>query len=266
MNPYEVLGLKRGATLEEIRQRYKHLAKLNHPDRLHNVGAEEKQQKEEYFKRVTVAYHLAVEAAAADSDSESAGASAGADAWGWSDMRDVLMNTFVDVATKYMQRKEHHLHVPVELQDVFLKRQKKLQIFLKGIDTPVMLTVACHKKQVITDVLLEDGEIHKVHLHLRVKDHPLYAMTNEGDVVANINLSWREYIQGKTIEAPFLDGSAVCMIVPPFPVIDEPLLHPSGRFQMRFRIVCPCQEWWAHIDAADQEKIINLLENQDNSR
>lgn len=258
MDPYKVLGLKRGATLEEIRQRYKHLAKLNHPDRLHNIDEAEKKQKEEFFKRVTVAYHLAMDSA---SDGGSA-AGAGSDAWGWDDMKEVLMNTLVDVATKYIQRKEHRIRVPVEMEDVYLKRQKKLQIFLKGVDAPVMLTVGCHKGHVVTDIITEDGSVHKVHLHIQIKDHPLYFFSDDGDVVANLKLSWSEYIQGKREELVFLDGSIVTVEVPPFADVADWHLHPSGRFRICLSVVCPHQEWWRQLSKTDQETIIKLMEFQ----
>jgi curved DNA-binding protein CbpA len=49
MNPYEELDVSRNATTEEIRQRYRILAQLHHPDK----GGDE-----EIFKRIKLAYEI----------------------------------------------------------------------------------------------------------------------------------------------------------------------------------------------------------------
>jgi curved DNA-binding protein CbpA len=49
MNPYEELDISRNATTEEIRQRYRILAQLHHPDK----GGDE-----EIFKRIKLAYEI----------------------------------------------------------------------------------------------------------------------------------------------------------------------------------------------------------------
>ena len=52
MSPYEELGLTFSATSEEIKQRYKSLAQIHHPDR---GGDEEK------FKRIKLAYEILID-------------------------------------------------------------------------------------------------------------------------------------------------------------------------------------------------------------
>ena len=51
MNPYHILGIKGTASLEEIKQAYKRLAKMYHPDK--NPG---NKIAEEKFKGITGAY------------------------------------------------------------------------------------------------------------------------------------------------------------------------------------------------------------------
>ena len=43
--PYEVLGLKPGATVEQVRARYRELARENHPDKDDSEGAAERMAK-----------------------------------------------------------------------------------------------------------------------------------------------------------------------------------------------------------------------------
>jgi len=51
-----VLGLKRGATAEEVKSRYRKLAQRCHPDKQHGKSQEEKRSAEERFKIITKAY------------------------------------------------------------------------------------------------------------------------------------------------------------------------------------------------------------------
>lgn len=53
-DPYEVLGLKRGATEEEVKKAYRTLSRKYHPDA--NINNPNKDQAEEKFKEVQAAY------------------------------------------------------------------------------------------------------------------------------------------------------------------------------------------------------------------
>jgi molecular chaperone DnaJ len=57
MNPYEVLGLKRNASAEDIKKAYKSLAKIHHPD-MHKQGSDEQKEATEKFKEVNAAYEI----------------------------------------------------------------------------------------------------------------------------------------------------------------------------------------------------------------
>src|SRR3989338_5654414 len=50
---YEILGLPKGASVDEIKRAYRTLAMKHHPDR---VGAEHKKEAEEKFKEISEAY------------------------------------------------------------------------------------------------------------------------------------------------------------------------------------------------------------------
>lgn len=60
-NPYDVLGLPYTATIEEIRKKYKQLAREHHPDKWTGASREEYYYHEEEFKKITVAYHILIE-------------------------------------------------------------------------------------------------------------------------------------------------------------------------------------------------------------
>ena len=54
-DPYEVLGLERGASEEEVKKAYRKLSRIYHPDA--NVNNPNKDQAEEKFKEIQQAYN-----------------------------------------------------------------------------------------------------------------------------------------------------------------------------------------------------------------
>jgi|APGre2960657444_1045066.scaffolds.fasta_scaffold01264_7 hypothetical protein len=61
-DPYVIMGLPRGASLLEIRARYKELARKHHPDKWATHSEEELRFHENVFKNITVAYHILTDA------------------------------------------------------------------------------------------------------------------------------------------------------------------------------------------------------------
>lgn len=55
-DPYEVLGVQRGASSEDIRAAYRRLANQYHPDKVMHLGEEFRVLAEKRFKEITKAY------------------------------------------------------------------------------------------------------------------------------------------------------------------------------------------------------------------
>ena len=55
-DPYEVLGVARGASADEIRRAYRELAAKYHPDKVEHLGEDFKRLAEQRFKEIQAAY------------------------------------------------------------------------------------------------------------------------------------------------------------------------------------------------------------------
>lgn len=76
MDPYEVLGLSRGASEEEVKKAYRKLSRRYHPDANVNKSDKEKAEAEEKFKDIQQAYK-AIMSGEANSSTYGAGSSYG---------------------------------------------------------------------------------------------------------------------------------------------------------------------------------------------
>ena len=55
-DPYTILGVKRDASIDEIKQAYRQLANKYHPDKVHHLGEEFSAMAENSFKEIESAY------------------------------------------------------------------------------------------------------------------------------------------------------------------------------------------------------------------
>lgn len=68
MNPYQELGLTSDATKEQVKQRYRELAKKYHPDRFKKKLDSERKAAEEKFKKIQEAYQVITEGPRQDNE------------------------------------------------------------------------------------------------------------------------------------------------------------------------------------------------------
>lgn len=67
---YEELGLSNDANEDEIKKKYRKLAKIYHPDRNNHLPKEEKEEKEEKFRKITLAYNKLISSEDNSEDSD----------------------------------------------------------------------------------------------------------------------------------------------------------------------------------------------------
>jgi DnaJ-class molecular chaperone len=270
MNPYNVLGLPQTATKEEIKQRYKTLARQNHPDKLQDVLPEERKEREEYFKNVTVAYHVLMDQQSCDTNYPKS-----PEYWKdiWAKMEEFVnkknvWGSFVDVASKYIRRKKHKIKVPVTLEEIYANKQKKIQLFLQGVIEPVHKVVSCgHYPSMQFEYESADGGFHIVDIVFVENDHPYFTMDENGNLSVSIAINLVEYIHGTSKSLPFLDGNQISLEIQPFSDIhDVPItLQGYGITKNEDLYVYVClqgvdKQSYESLDTLEQSAFISTLQ------
>lgn len=271
-SPYDILGLPPSATLDEVKQRYKELAKKNHPDKLHHLPAEERAIKEEFFKKVTVAYHILCESAQrGDSPSDEQGTAHWKHLWSLfaqdkADLWAVFKNTMSDVATKYqnIHSKEHHVACNVTLKELKLKDQRKLRLFLQGVLNPVFVTLDCSK---YPEMMFTAEEVHVVHIHMKLVEHDVYSIEAVGEnlhLTCEIAIGFHEFFAGceRTLET--VDGRTLPCTIPSCMDLREPICIPGegirGDLWVYVILKPVCVMRWNALSTEEKENVVRCLE------
>lgn len=278
MDPYEILGLPRNATLEVIKQKYRLLARQHHPDKLGHLSPEERATHESYFKKVTVAYKFLVDHAASPGGS-TADANDG-DSWydpklwheTWSKIEermnadDILqtMTSFFktsifDAAVKYSQMKKaaaasegtkapdartlHKVTMSASLEDIHMRKKRKVRLFLKHEPEPLFVIVDCGqypKCNVICNT--EDDREVPVEITMTCAHHATYSVMdyeaseagfNPYEMYCEVTLDLREYFMGCNKQLPYLDHGNLSIDIPAMPNLYEPVRMDGKGLQGR---------------------------------
>lgn len=271
MNPYDVLGLQPSCSLQDIRKAYKCIALQNHPDKLHNVEDNTRKACEERFKNATVAYHILLEQHGKVEPHPT-----GPEYWKamWEQMESFLskqntqniIESIVDVATKYIRVKRHRVRMPVSLDDIYNKKERKVEFFLKGIETPVCTTLNCGDyPETSFEYHDEDGKHHLVYVTFCVKSHPLFDIESGGHLETTMQVSWNDFIQGCELKIPYFNGSYVATFLNPFQDISEPIIvsgkgiTPDHDLVIYVDLQTPLQDAWEHITASERSAFMGTL-------
>ena len=279
---YKVLGLEPNVSFSVVRNRYIELAKTHHPDKLSGATEAERRDKEEYFKSVTVAYHRLEQRhknpAVSFEDIE--------DCHDWrsvweslidnSDLITAIFDVATKAAAKYKQRattQHHQVTVPITLEEVHMSKEKKLRLFLKGVEDPIYITVNCSYKMAKDGYVMEvkEGSV-IITIEFQLKDHPVYSIDQEMidvldelDMYANVTYTLSEYFTGVAQTLRYLDGTDVVFYIPPFCATDVPItvrgkgLCGKGDLIIRPTLLLPKPALWDKMEQDEQDKYLNLL-------
>lgn len=273
MDPYDILGLSYPCTKEDIKQRYRELAKLHHPDKLSHLSEEERKEHEEHFKKISVSYKLLME-----NDFSETSKTEWKGLWGYMDqwMKDPemlrnmsdLLKKVVDVAKEYKKQKgsEHFIKCEVTLEEVHLQKEKKLRLFLHQIEEPVFILVNCGKYPTyLYTHITPQGKTLFIHLEFILKEHDVYYIDDvfsKNDLLAEIQLTLEEYMMGGERSLVYLDGSVFTVSFPRASldviVIENKGLFEQGVLRVVPRVILPTLEEISKVDLKDFEIFLKV--------
>lgn len=225
MDPYDILGLTYPATKEEIKARYYELARKHHPDKLQHLSQEERDRNEQEFKKINVAYELLTKKEFEyTTKGEWKGMWSSVDSF-FSDpdmLRNMgeLLKNVVNATREYRKQRatEHHIEVEVTLEEIYLRKEKKLRLFLKKVEEPVFITIdcGCFPSFMVTH-FTPDGRTMFININYKAAPHPVYShdtMFDTNSLFTNLSLTLSEYFSGCTKTLPYLDGTTITVTVP----------------------------------------------------
>jgi DnaJ-class molecular chaperone len=239
-DPYEILGVSRTATADEIKKAYRKLAHRYHPDR--NPGDKEAEEK---FKEVQNAYDILSDPAKR-ANYDRFGSPDGAKGSGFGgfsgfggnmtaeDVQDLLRQMGINLggsgsgfgfdfgfpgATRGPGGRRTRFVEPEDVERAitipFLTAARGGKIDVSVDDHVIAVNVPPGAKdgQVLRlKGILADGGSLKLRLH--VEPHPWFRREGD-DLLVEVPISVSEAVLGGKVEAPLLDGSTVTVNVPP---------------------------------------------------
>lgn len=284
-DPYVILGLPKTASFEQIRARYKQLAKQHHPDKWSRIdsNSDEFRYHEEEFKKITVAYHL-LEQGKHDGIGDEQKPRSKED-WNtiWKKMEDLLakkniMGHLSNLFKATMEEvgkttvKQHYFTVPVSLEEITMKKRKKIRLFLKEDPDPFYITFPCDAFPKYETTVIKKGMILNVVLHLNALPHELYEVDEiiegELDLFCTLRLNLWDYFNGKQLQWKHLDGRMVDVEIPPlcgktqghlWTKMEGYGLLGKGALYITLEWNMPSQNDWINLKLQEQEIFLNSL-------
>jgi len=239
MNPYDILELPRDTPFADVRVKYFKIARAHHPDKFTGTD-EEKRTNEEYFKRVTVAYRKIETGDISNMGDFCYTNEDIRSVWSsvekffnkpelWQSMKTIITDTLKDVATKTLH-KFHNVTVPLKLEEIYQEKNKKLRLFLTGVDEPVFLDVNTGNfpYRIKKSAILLNGCEAEITIHFKAKKHKIFRyddLFDSDDLYSDVTITLVEYILGKRYSLQYLDGSEVIINILPFMDLKNPIYH-----------------------------------------
>jgi len=275
-NAYNILGLKSGASKEDIKKAYKDIALSCHPDKLVNLDDNDtKNAKIEKFKMATIAYNNlmnnteAVEAEDWDLNDLS-----------WKDIlddllqEDIVKDTIKTLADSFFFRKnqkeltfEHNVSVEVSYSEVLYNFKKKLRLILVDINEPLFIDINCGNfPKVIKEYYDDVDNLHEITINMTLKNQePFEHIILENgyiDIILNIEIPLVNYIIGYTKEIEYIDGSTMLIEIPSFQkdFFEIPKKGiKGGALYLNISIKYIDKEKWENLAQLDKDIMIRLM-------
>ena len=247
MDPYDILGISRNASKEDIKKAYKDIALKCHPDKLSDVNINEKNERIELFKNASIAYK-----SISDGKYDSYKNDINFSNKNWKEtwefffnneedtidiLKDTFKDTFKDIASIFINNNlkprsyyvptnncdiiKHSIKVTVSYKEVYCNIKKKLRLILKYIEEPIFLDIYCGKyPQIIKNYIDDDSIEHEITINLILKKNDTYHHVSDDNfkinLITTMEISLADYICGNKIEFDFIDNNKIILDIPPF--------------------------------------------------
>ena len=211
MNYYEILGVKNSASTEEIRKKYRELARENHPD-MHPGDS----KKEEKFKEVTQAYTTLSDKVSREKydlelsykNERNYPRSESNDFFTQDIFKDLFKN-------KYETGLSLKKKIKISLRDLYVGKEITLKI--EGKEQK--LKIDPHIEDSQTFILRGGGQLGRdgwgdLYLTIDLQPDPIYLKSGL-DLYIEKNIDLKDILIGKTISFTHLDGRVVKVKVKP---------------------------------------------------
>jgi DnaJ-class molecular chaperone len=243
MDPYDILGISRNASKEDIKKAYKDIALTCHPDKLSDINITEKNKKIELFKNASIAYKLISDGKydyiKNDIDFSN---NDWKETWKYffnnkEDSVDILTDTFKDIASIFINNNlkprsyytptnnsdiiKHSIKLNVSYKEVYCNIKKKLRLILKFIKEPIFLDIYCGKyPQIIKNYIDDDSIEHEITINLILEKHDRYhhvcGENYKINLITTVEISLRDYICGNKIDLDFINNDKISVDIPQF--------------------------------------------------
>ena len=233
-NPYKILGLATGTSIEEVKKVYKSIALKSHPDKLNNISdINERNIKIKEFVDATNAYNKILKGDIDDysfNDDEFDFENYKFTFEDWEETINSIRQSdlFKDVVSMIMKFKskikKHNINVDIKYSDYFSNNKKKLRLFLKGVEEPVYINLDCKKyPSCIINYFDDNDNEHEINIKMdlindiNINNGFYHSENNELlNLYYDISITTVEYLIGDIREIIFINKEKLKINIEPF--------------------------------------------------
>jgi len=238
INPYKILGLPVGSSIEDVKKKYKSIVLKSHPDKLNNItDINERNIKIKEFIDTTNAYNKIlkgdVEDFNYDFDDNFDYDNYKFTYEDWQETMNSIKQSelFKNVVSMIMNFKskstKHNINVDINYNDYFSNSKKKLRLFLKKIDEPVYINLDCKKYPNCTINYFDNNDNeHEINITMnlindKIINNGFYHLDDNDDNVNyhlyyDMSIDTIDYLTGNSKELLFINKEILKIDIPPF--------------------------------------------------
>jgi DnaJ-class molecular chaperone len=280
-NPYKILGVPVGSSIEEVKKVYKSIALKSHPDKLNNISdVNERNIKIKEFVDATNAYNKILKGdvedySFIDEDFDFENYNFTFDDWEQTINSIRQSDLFKDVVSMIMKFKskikKHNINVDIKYSDYFSNNKKKLRLFLKGIDEPVYINLDCKKyPSCIINYFDDNDNEHEINIKMELINDPkinngYYHEINDNSInlYYDIPITTVEYLIGNVKEIIFINKEKLQINIEPFSKELEIKGYGINNADLIIKLIYnPIEkENWYKLTDADRNEMVRILKN-----